>query len=149
MQLNSISPGPPGPRRDEGRDLVLPASAIKQLDDESSYDHDTSFVTSSQQVSWWEVHLYRKRILKHTGIQQFPAIGTPAWCALSDDHPAKHAAALDAAQHWALRIETAQAARCDAAQAISASENWAAVAKANRDRAEFIAANPWARRVIA
>lgn len=61
-------------------------------------------------------------------------IGTPAWCSLPDDHPAKIAAIYDAAQHWALRVETCQRAECEASQAISAAANWAAIANEIRRR---------------
>ncbi|OBH80194.1 hypothetical protein A5681_04515 [Mycobacterium scrofulaceum] len=88
-------------------------------------------------------------MLEQSGVQSFPMVGTPAWCALRDDHPAKLAAALDAAQHWALRLETAQEQLAAAAQAISASEDWSAIARMNRDRADFLDANSWARRVSA
>ena len=150
MTLNTSLSGPPGPRHDEGRDAVVPASANEQPDDESSSHQSTSsFATASQQVSWWEVHQYRGRVLKSYDIQTFPIVGTPAWCALPDGHPVKLVAALDAAQHWALRLDTAQAARCQAAQNIAGSTDWKAVAKSHREHSEFLAANPWARRVIA
>jgi Protein of unknown function (DUF2742) len=136
--------GRPGPRNGESRD-GHPASA-QQLSDRhtSSYDQH---IRSSRQVAWWDVHLYRDRMLKQLGVTAFPTVGTPAWCALPDDHPAKLAAALDAAQHWALRVDTAQEQLAAAAQTISAAADWATIAKANRDRAEFTAANPWAKRV--
>jgi hypothetical protein len=87
-------------------------------------------------------------MLEHLGVQSHPMLGTPAWRALPDEHPVKLAAAFDAAQHWALRVDTAQEQLVAAAQAISAAEDWSAIARVNRDRADFTAANPWARRVV-
>lgn len=72
--------------------------------------------------------------------------GTPAWCALDDGDPVKTAALLDAAQHWALRVETCQQAACDASREISAAEDWSAIAQHVQDRREFYAARPWLRR---
>jgi hypothetical protein len=54
--------------------------------------------------------------------------GTPAWCLLDDDDPAKVAALFDAAQHWALRIETSQQAKCAASREISTAAEWSAIA---------------------
>jgi hypothetical protein len=86
-------------------------------------------------------------MLDRLGVQTFPMVGTVAWCDLPDDNPVKIAAALDAAQHWALRVETCQEALRDASQAVSAAEDWAAVGRRHQQRADFLAANPWARRV--
>jgi hypothetical protein len=108
----------------------------------------TRWRLGSQSVAWWEVHLYRQRMLNRLGVEAFPMVGTPLWCALPDDHPVKRAAAFDAAQHWALQVETCQEQLAAAAQAISAADDWTAIAKASRGRAEFVAANPWAKRVM-
>lgn len=75
--------------------------------------------------------------------------GTPAWCDLADDDPAKINALLDAAQHHALRVEIAQEARCEASQAISAAEDWASVSEAIKAHNDFYAARPWLKRVTA
>ncbi len=58
----------------------------------------------SAQVSWWDVHEFVAPLLEHVG--SYPMAGTPEWCALPDYDPAKTAALLDAARHWALRVET-------------------------------------------
>lgn len=104
---------------------------------------------SSQAVSWWEVHLYRDRMLDRLGVQAFPTVGTVGWCDLADDHPAKLAGVFDGVQHWALRVDTCQEAHAAASQAISAAVDWAAVGRRNQQHADFLAANPWARRVSA
>lgn len=87
---------------------------------------DTPDSTSSRQVSWWGVHEYVQPSLDAAG--QWPTAGTPAWCALDDADPVKLAALLDAAQHHALRMETAQAVLADASRAVAASANWTALA---------------------
>ena len=75
--------------------------------------------------------------------------GTPAWCALADDDPAKLAALLDAAQHWALRVDICQQAQCEAGHAVSAAADWSEIARRYYVRECFEAEHPWARRVIA
>jgi hypothetical protein len=72
--------------------------------------------------------------------------GSVEWCDLPDEHPAKTAALLDAARHWALRVETCQQAECEASKAISASADWGRISRRIRDEAEFCNQHPWARR---
>jgi Protein of unknown function (DUF2742) len=103
--------------------------------------------SSSQQVSWWPVHEIAAPVLAQ--VQSWPMAGTPEWCALDDDDPAKWAALLDAAQHWALRVETLQEAHCDASREISAALDWSALAREINERTEFYAARPWLKRVVA
>lgn len=78
--------------------------------------------THNTQVSWWDVHQHVAPLLESAG--SWPMVGTPEWCELSDDDPRKLAALLDAARHWALRVETAQEAECEASRAISAALPW-------------------------
>jgi hypothetical protein len=80
----------------------------------------------SAQVAWWTVHEFVSPLLEAVG--SWPIVGTPAWCALPDDDPAKLAALLDAAQHHALRVETAQQAMAEASHDISAAAHWSAIA---------------------
>jgi hypothetical protein len=82
--------------------------------------------TSSQQVSWWSVYEYVAARVQQ--VKQWPLVGTPAWCLLDDDDPVKTAAVFDAAQHFALRVETCQQQRCDAAHELSAAADWRAIA---------------------
>jgi hypothetical protein len=63
-----------------------------------------------------------------------PVAGTPAWCALSDDDPAKLVALAVAGEHHVLRVETAQEALAQASQAISACTDWSTVAQRVRNR---------------
>ena len=84
-------------------------------------------MTASQAVSWWDVHEHVAPVLAQ--VRSWPMAGTPAWCQLAGDDPAKWAALLDAAQHHALRVETAQAARAEASRAVSGAANWAQIAR--------------------
>ena len=100
---------------------------------------------SGQQVSWWDVHEFVGAVLDQ--VNDWPMLGTPAWCSLTHDDPRKWAALLVAAQHWALRIETCQQAECQASRDISASADWPAIASEIRQRNEFYAQKPYLKRV--
>jgi hypothetical protein len=99
----------------------------------------------SQQVCWWEVHLFVASYLDAVG--SWPMAGTPEWCELDDSDPRKRAALLDAARHWALRVETSQQAECEASHDISAAADWSAIAQRVKDRVDFERRRPWLRRV--
>jgi hypothetical protein len=105
---------------------------------------DTADAISSRQVSWWTVHEHVWA--KLADVDSWPAIGTPEWCALDDDDPRKRAAVYDAAQHWALRLETSQQAMAGASHDISAAVDWSVIAQHIRDEREFYAAHPWLKR---
>lgn len=99
---------------------------------------------TSRQVSWWTVHEF---VQPHIDLTDgFPVVGTVAWQLLSDKDPAKWAAVLDAAQHHALRLDLCQEASIQAAQAISVSQDWSAVAQKSLIRRAFYEARPWLRR---
>jgi hypothetical protein len=97
----------------------------------------------SQQVSWWSVHEVVTPTLE--SVEAWPLLGTPAWCSLDDSDPVKWAALLDAAQHWALRLETCQEARADASKAV----DWPALSREINQRTDFYRARPWLKRVVA
>ena len=101
----------------------------------------------SQQVAWWEVHQWVTDQL--ADVDNWPMAGSPAWCDLDDTDPRKTAALLDAAQHWALRLEICQAAECEASRDISAAANWSGIAQEIRDRSEFHSLFPWMKRASA
>ena len=105
--------------------------------------------TASQQVSWWDVHEYVAPLLGQIG--SWPMAGTPAWCDLDDDDPVKLAAIYDAAQHHALRVETAQAALAEAGRDVSAAADWSAIAAQHRNRADATASGAYIprRKVLA
>jgi hypothetical protein len=79
-------------------------------------------------------------------VEQWPMPGSPDWCELDDDDPAKLAAVLDAGQHMALRIEICQQAQADAAKDVAAAADWPAIAHEIRDRTDFYTAKPWLKR---
>jgi hypothetical protein len=75
--------------------------------------------------------------------------GTPAWCALADDDPAKIAALLDAARHWALHLEINQQAHADVSRAVAAGADWPTIAVQIRNRTQLYAQKPWLKRKTA
>ena len=101
----------------------------------------------STQVNWLTVHEHVTPLLELVG--SWPLAGSPAWCALDERDVLKKAALYDAARHWALRLEVGQEARCEASRAVAGEQDWAAVSRAVRSRAEFDAARPWMKRVAA
>jgi hypothetical protein len=88
--------------------------------------------TTSRSVDWWAVHQLVAPLLGSIGT--WPVAGSIAWRQLDDDDPRKWAALLDAARHWALRIETAQAASAQASQNVSAATDWSAIARSHQSR---------------
>jgi hypothetical protein len=96
-------------------------------------------------VSWWPVHEYVEPLLTEAG--SFPMVGTWEWHDLPDDDPRKLAAIFDAAQHWALRIETSQAAMGKASHDISAAADWSNIAHQKFRRDCAIASGAYIRRV--
>jgi hypothetical protein len=94
--------------------------------------------TESQQVSWWSVHEFVGAVLNQ--VNDWPMLGTPAWCSLTHDDPAKWAALLDGAQHWALRVDTCQEARAEASRAVSGAVEWPKVSRELLQLASFRAA---------
>jgi hypothetical protein len=82
---------------------------------------------ASRTVDWWPVSEFVLPMLTEVGC--WPLAGTLTWQQLRDDDPAKIAAVLDAGRHWALRIDTCQAALAQAGQGISAATDWPAIAR--------------------
>lgn len=95
----------------------------------------TTYALASQQVSWSDVHAFVLRRLRT--VADWPMVGSPAWCELADPDRVKWASLLDAAQHWALRVEHCQQVEADASSDISAAENWSAVARQVHRRREI------------
>jgi Protein of unknown function (DUF2742) len=104
----------------------------------------TDYALASQQVSWTDVHEFVLPKLKLVG--DWPMVGSPAWCELDARDRVKWASLLDAAQHWALRVEYFQQIECEASHEISAAEDWSAIAQFLKGRAEFFSARPWLKR---
>lgn len=100
----------------------------------------------SQQVSWWSVHELILPVLNQ--VNDWPLLGSPAWCSLARDDPRKWAAVLDGGQHHALRIELNQESRAEASKAVSGALDWAALSREILRRNDFYAAHPWLRRAV-
>jgi Protein of unknown function (DUF2742) len=90
--------------------------------------------TESQQVTWESVHALILPILNQ--VNDWPTLGTPAWCSLAHHDPRKWAALLDGGQHHALRLELNQRARADASRAMSGALDWKAVSQEIQCRRE-------------
>jgi hypothetical protein len=103
-----------------------------------------TYASASQQVSWLEVHDFVLPKLQRVG--DWPMVGSPAWCELEPRDRTKWASLLDAAQHWALRVETAQIAECDSSHDISTAEDWSAIANAIKGRTDYFSVRPWLNR---
>lgn len=99
--------------------------------------------TASQQVAWFEVHTFVAAVLNQ--MNGWPMAGTPAWCSLADDDPAKWAAVLDGGQHWALHVDSCQMQRCETSKAVAGAADWPAVAWEIQQRSNFYDAKPWLR----
>lgn len=99
---------------------------------------------TNSQVSWWSVHECVSQLLDRVG--EWPLIGTPEWCALPNNDPAKLAAIYSAAEHWALRLETCQQAKADASKDIAQAADWAAIGCDIARREGFYRERPWLRR---
>jgi hypothetical protein len=76
----------------------------------------------SREVSWWAVHQFVEPFLMR--VAEWPLAGSVEWELLEDHDERKMAALLDAAQHHALRVDTAQAALVEAAQAVHSAADW-------------------------
>lgn len=100
---------------------------------------------SARSVNWLTVHRFVATVLDQ--VNGWPMAGTPAWCSLAHEDPAKWAALLDAAQHHALRVQMAQEVLAEASQEISGSADWRGIAQEVSQRASFRANHPWAKRV--
>jgi hypothetical protein len=102
--------------------------------------------THSQQVSWWDTHVFIEAVAAQANVGPLPLAGTPAWCELASGDPRKLLALAIAGEHHVLRVEVAQEAECEASHAISAALDWSAFAQARRRHNEFYSARPWLQR---
>lgn len=108
---------------------------------------------TSSQVNWLTVRRFILPLLEK--VDDWPMLGTPAWCRMAPGDLRKWAALLDGAQHWALRIDSIQEAKCEASRAISAAPlftnsgdpvDWSAIARERLKLNAFFAARPWLKR---
>lgn len=100
-------------------------------------------------ITWEPVRAFVGRLLagRHTTI----VAGTPEWCELPEDDPAKMLAILTAGSRWCLETELDQIdqrriAAKHAAIEVATALDWTRVAKRIRDRDAFYKANPDLRR---
>jgi hypothetical protein len=82
---------------------------------------------ASRTVDWWRVHKYVLPLL--TSVGTWPMAGTVTWSELDADDPAKRAALYDFARHYALRVDTGQAALAEASRDVSAAADWSAISR--------------------
>ncbi|MEW5810892.1 MAG: DUF2742 domain-containing protein [Actinomycetota bacterium] len=101
-------------------------------------------VIYSQEVNWYLVHLFVEPTLKN--VDSWPTAGTVEWHELPDSDPRKIAAVLDAARHWALRLDSCQDDLVDAGEQIAEAAPWSQIANAKRNRDTWEQTHPWARR---
>lgn len=126
-----------------------PAPGSRPLRDTTSVPEFTAAL-ASQQVSWWPVHEFLQAALAQANCAgPLPWPGTPAWCDLADGDPRKLLALASFGEHHALRVETAQTAKADAAQDVSASADWSQIARELRGRDAARASGAYIRRVVA
>ncbi|WP_373365585.1 DUF2742 domain-containing protein [Mycobacterium kansasii] len=92
---------------------------------------DAAIITA-QQSNWLPVHDLVAPILESVG--RWPLLGSPEWCSLAPDDPAKWAAVLDGGQHHALRLELNQRARAEASRAVAGAADWSQIANEIRRR---------------
>jgi hypothetical protein len=100
----------------------------------------------SQQVSWFEVHLFVESLVAQANCGPLPWPGTPAWCEMDDLDPRKLLAVAQFGVHFALRVETCQQAHAAASRAISAADDWSAVARGIRRHNDAISSGAYIRR---
>ncbi|WP_052066182.1 DUF2742 domain-containing protein [Rhodococcoides fascians] len=78
-----------------------------------------------------------------------PVLGSPAWVDIPNGDVRWRHSVVAAGYRWAAREWLEQDARIEASHELSESRDWSAVARSIRQRNEYLAANPWARRTPA
>jgi hypothetical protein len=104
----------------------------------------TDYALANQQASWSQVHAFVLPKLRL--VEDWPMVGSPAWCDLNTRDRVKWASLLDAAQHWALRVEQCQILERDSSHAISAAEDWTKIARIAKQQTDYFQARPWLNR---
>lgn len=77
---------------------------------------------------------------------EIPVLGSPAWVDIPDDDRRWRDSVVVAGYRWAMAEWLRQDAENQASKELSGSADWSAVAARMRQHAEYLAANPWARR---
>jgi hypothetical protein len=97
----------------------------------------------SHEVAFLPVHDRLAPILDQAVLLgDIPVLGSPAWADIPLDDTRWRYSVVVAGYRWAFDRWLLQDSEVEAAQAISASEDWPARARSMRQRAEFCAANP-------
>lgn len=81
----------------------------------------------NRQIAWYETLLFAQRFAAGQGVDLDPLLlaGTPQWCRLADDDPAKLAALVAGGVREALRNDTRQAATAESSREIAQMFPWA------------------------
>lgn len=86
---------------------------------------------ASRTITWWPVHQVVSQMAEKHGFDivgdPLPYPGTLAWLQLPEEHPARVAALLRAADYAVLRLETEQVMRAEASKAIARSTDWSQI----------------------
>ena len=114
--------------------------------DSSAPTAETSVVTGSQQVAWYETHLFLEAVLAQANLGPLAPAGSPQWCELSDGDPRKLLSLAVDGVHHVLRKSTSQEALADASRAVSAAADWSKIAREMQQCNDFHASKPWLRR---
>lgn len=105
---------------------------------------------TSREVSWSLTHEALWPVVERAlRVGPLPLIGTHDWIDLGASDPRRVGAIYLAADQWALHLENHATAMIDAADEVSAALDWSAQAQRQLEQARWLAANPWARRVVA
>lgn len=114
----------------------------RQAKAQSSAESTCRIILASLVVVGPRVHLRNAR-----PSERLANVGTAAWCSLAHDNPAKWAALLDGARHWALQLELNQQARAEASRAVAGAADWPKVGRELQRLSEFRRTAPWSKRV--
>ncbi|WP_267625929.1 DUF2742 domain-containing protein [Gordonia sputi] len=110
-------------------------------------NHIIALTHGSREVSWSLAHEALWPVVERAlRIGSLPLIGTHDWVELSTGDPRRVGAIYLAADQWSLHLENHATAMIDASHEISDERDWSAEAQRQRERAAWIAANPWAIR---
>lgn len=105
---------------------------------------------ASQQVAWWPVHEFLEGAVAQANCAgPLPWPGTPAWCVLSDNDPAKLLALAEFGEHHAMRVETSQAALAESSRDVSAAADWSQIAREVQQRQAAEGSGAYIRRLTA
>ena len=101
----------------------------------------------SNEIDFLPVHQRLAPILDRAVLLgEIPVLGSPSWVEIPDEDRRWRDSVVVAGYRWAMTEWLRQDAENQASKELSGSADWSAVAARTRRRAEYLAANPWARR---